>query len=80
MNSIDSQPSGLNDSDGFWLPQIDAKSCTGCGDCVVACPTQALAMLDQVAFVATPRACDYCGICEAICPVDAITLPYQIIQ
>ncbi|MFW5942396.1 MAG: ATP-binding protein [Chloroflexota bacterium] len=63
----------------MWLPQIDPDLCTGCGDCVVACPTQALAMEGDLAVVANPQACNYSAYCEAVCPVDAIALPYQIV-
>lgn len=61
------------------LPQIDKELCTGCGDCIVTCPTGALELVNGVAVVTEPAACNYCGECETICPVDAIALPYQIV-
>ncbi len=63
----------------MWLPQVDASLCTGCGDCVVACPTNALSLVDGLAVVSDPEACNYCAVCETICPVDAISLPYQLV-
>ena len=71
----------------IWIPQIDNAVCTGCGDCVVACPTDALALIDstvsiefaEVAVLTNPVACNYCADCETICPVAAIALPYQIV-
>jgi electron transfer flavoprotein alpha subunit len=66
-------------TEAFWLPQIDARLCTGCGDCVVVCPAQALALLESTAVLAQPDACNYCAECEAVCPVAAIALPYQIV-
>lgn len=62
-----------------WLPIIDPDTCTGCGDCVEVCPTEALALQDGVAVVAEPEACNYCAYCEPICPVYAIDIPYQLI-
>lgn len=62
-----------------WLPIIDAETCTGCGDCIEVCPTEALALQNNVAIVARPEACNYSAYCEPICPVDAIALPYQIV-
>ena len=63
----------------IWLPQIDRQRCTGCGDCVAACPTNALALVAGLAVLVTPTACNYSGLCEAICPEDAISLPYQVV-
>jgi NAD-dependent dihydropyrimidine dehydrogenase PreA subunit len=62
-----------------WLPEIDSARCTGCGDCLLVCPTRALALVGGTAVVAAPDACDYSAACEAICPVDAIALPYQVV-
>lgn len=63
----------------IWLPQIDEDVCTGCGDCIVVCPTDALALVGDIAIVIDPLACNYSGKCETICPVEAIALPYQIV-
>lgn len=63
----------------IWLPQINRSVCTGCGDCIQACPTEALGLEEAKAILSMPDACSYCGSCEMICPVFAIELPYQII-
>jgi len=63
----------------IWLPQIDKDVCTGCGDCIVICPTDALALVDGTAVLTKPTACSYCAECETVCPVAAIALPYQIV-
>ena len=63
----------------IWFPQIDKELCTGCGDCIVICPTDALELVNGVAVITEPSACNYCAECEMICPVEAIALPYQIV-
>ena len=63
----------------IWLPQIDKELCTGCGDCIVTCPTDALDLVSGTAVLTNPSACNYSAACEAICPVNAIALPYQIV-
>jgi NAD-dependent dihydropyrimidine dehydrogenase PreA subunit len=65
--------------ESLWFPQIDKAVCTGCGDCVAACPTEVLELVDGQTFLAEPAACNYCGACESICPVQAIALPYQVV-
>jgi NAD-dependent dihydropyrimidine dehydrogenase PreA subunit len=61
------------------LPIIHSYRCTGCGDCITACPTGALAARDGKAIVAQPDKCTYCLACEEICPSEAIVLPFLVL-
>ncbi len=63
-----------------WLPRLDQNLCTGCRECVSACPTSALAQVNGKAALIYPDLCTYCTACEAICPVGAIELPYLIVK
>ena len=65
-------------SDADWLPTIDRVTCTGCGSCILACPVDALGMVDGKADLVKPEACTYCLACEGLCPVSAIQLPFLI--
>lgn len=61
-----------------WFPQIDPKKCTGCGECIKICPTDALGLIAEKASLTAPQNCNYCAVCEEICPTGAIELPYLI--
>jgi formate hydrogenlyase subunit 6/NADH:ubiquinone oxidoreductase subunit I len=56
------------------LPVLDAARCTGCGDCVAACPTDCLAMAGPRPWLPRPADCISCTACELVCPADAITV------
>ncbi len=44
--------------------------CNDCGDCIPACPQQALSLVDgKIAF--DPTACDQCDLCLRACPISA---------
>ena len=61
------------------LPEIDASACNGCGECLPACDTGALAVINQKAVLARPDQCEYDAACEPACPTGAIALPYTVV-
>jgi ferredoxin len=63
-----------------WMPRIAQSVCNGCGECIKACPTNALGWQDGKASLLHPDKCIYCATCESICPVGAIELPYLVLK
>lgn len=53
--------------------RIDEATCTGCGDCVAACPAGAIALVDGRAHI-DHASCAGCGSCADACPQGAITM------
>jgi len=51
---------------------IDENLCTGCGQCVDACPADAIIMQDAKAVI-NQSLCRQCGLCVDQCPVQAIS-------
>lgn len=56
------------------LPRVDEATCTGCGDCVLVCPTDCLALAGPVPWLPRPADCISCTLCVLVCPVEAITM------
>jgi len=52
--------------------EIDRGSCTGCGDCIPACPEGALQVVDGKAVLISDLFCDGLGACVGECPIGAM--------
>ena len=53
--------------------KIDEEACIGCEDCVERCPTNALAVEDEMVHVDLRR-CIGCGLCNSACPSEALSM------
>jgi ferredoxin len=51
---------------------VDRDKCRGSGECVKACPQDAISLVDGVATVDESK-CDFDGICIPACPHGAIS-------
>lgn len=52
---------------------VDKEKCEGCGDCVDACPSNAIEMVESKATIKTDDCID-CGACVDACPTQAISM------
>lgn len=60
-------------------PEINLEDCTGCAECVPACPSDALSVQENKVRLSSEIDCSYCGGCEEACPTGAISCPYEIV-
>lgn len=52
-------------------PRIEVTKCTGCGECILWCPENAITMNGSVAVI-NEKICIGCGECLTICNFDAV--------
>lgn len=53
--------------------KVDSEKCSGCGECVQACPLDAIQIEDNLAKV-DEETCGDCGACVDACPNEAISV------
>ncbi len=56
-----------------YVAQVDAASCVNCGDCVAACPFNAMKSDDDHVIRDWER-CMGCGVCEGVCKTGAVAM------
>ncbi len=54
--------------------KIDHDKCTGCGDCVDACPVEVYVLVNEKSDAKNVAECVECCACEDVCPDDALWL------
>ncbi len=52
---------------------VDKDKCNACEECVEACPTEVISMVDGKAFVNAEECID-CEACVEACPEEAISM------
>jgi uncharacterized Fe-S center protein len=57
-------------------PLVDPANCTGCGTCIVHCPSGAIEILSQTALI-DPRACIGCADCIVVCPEQTVKVDWN---
>lgn len=60
-----------------FIVAIDKDKCIGCGECVDACLTGALKLVNGKASLVDEKLCDGFGSCIAACKNNAIRLEYR---
>ena len=54
-------------------PEIDRKSCVGCGKCAESCPAHTIRVQDGKAEILREN-CIKCYCCHEMCPIHAVTI------
>jgi len=72
---IDSVPAGDSTDMVVYVevqPEVFENTCISCGQCVEACPQDAMSLVEGKAVIDLDK-CTACGECVRVCPVNAIT-------
>ncbi len=52
---------------------VDQGTCSGCGECVDACPLEAIEIKDDKAVIDADT-CGDCGACVDVCPTESLSV------
>lgn len=58
----------------MYVAMVNWEKCTGCGDCIGACPMKCFEMSDGKSLAYRSSYCIDCGNCPEMCPDEAITI------
>ena len=61
----------LNHDKGVRTRKVCTNGCIGCRKCEKICPTNAITVQDDTAFIDVDK-CIVCGKCREVCPVSVI--------
>ncbi|MGM0471462.1 MAG: 4Fe-4S binding protein [Bacillota bacterium] len=56
------------------MSYVFMDQCTGCEECITACPTEAIKVKEEQDYEIDDAKCTKCGACQDACPEDAIQL------
>jgi len=57
-----------------YVVEINENKCTGCGECVSACPVEVFEIQDEKSVPVNEGACVGCETCIEVCEEEAITV------
>ena len=58
---------------------VDKEKCTGCGNCVTACPFGLIDVKDEKAHIRV-EGCNLCGACKDACAFEAIEIEKPVAE
>ena len=58
----------------MFIALVNWDKCTGCGECVTACPVGCFKMTDGKSEPHLSSNCIDCGTCKEVCQTDAIII------
>ncbi len=60
----------------MYIALVNWDKCTGCGDCMAACPVKCFKMSEGKSEPHRAAYCIDCGNCVKVCPTNAIAISF----